>query len=148
MRALWKAPFAGTLVYGYAMEKQAFGVVDHFLNLNVDVVSATIIHSAGCSGELHLKLIKYGVRFDGESIYPAAEAGAINGAIARVRSEQIVEPKGIAQIAASAPERAEKHDEEAVTVETGKFGSYLTAGQYRERSRALRDFAGRLRSGG
>jgi hypothetical protein len=146
------APFNITLhgtggVLGFAMTKQAFGIVNRLLDLNVDVGTTPIIHATECSDELLLRLIKFGVRFDEEAVYSAAETGSMKGAIALVNCEQIVEPKTTAQIAASAVERAVRHDEDAVNVETGKLRSYLTAGQYRERAKALRDFADRLRNG-
>lgn len=146
------APFNRTLhgtggVLCFAMTTQAFGIVERLLDLNVDLGSAPIIHATECSDELLLRLIKYGVRFDEEAIYSAAETGAADGAIALVNCEQVVEPKTTAQIAASAVERATRHDEDAVKVETDKLGSYLTADQYRDRAKALRDFADRLRSG-
>lgn len=146
------APFNQTLrgtggVLGFAMAKQAFGIVDRLLELKVDVGSAPIIHATGCPDELLLRLIKYGVRFDEEAIYSAAETGALDGAIALVHCEQIVKPKTVAQITDAAAERAVRHDEDAVKVETGKLGSYLTPDQYRERAKLLRNFADRLRSG-
>ena len=133
-------------VVGFAMTKQAFGIVDRLLELNVDVGSAPIINATDCSDELILRLINYGVRFDEEAIYSAAETGATTGAVALANSERIVEPRTTAQIAASAVERANSHDEDAQELETGKLGSYLTADQYRERATSLRAFADRLRN--
>ena len=146
------APFNVTLhgtsgVLGHAMTKQAFGIVDRLLDLNVGLGTAPIIHASGCSDELLLKLINHGVRFDEEAIYSAAETGALDGTVVLASSKQLVEPKSTAQIAAAAVERAVRHDEDAVKVETGELGSYLTGDQYRERANALREFADRLRSG-
>lgn len=146
------APFDKTLhgtggVLCFAMTKHAFGIVDRLLDLKVDVGSAPIIHATECSDALLLRLIKNGVRFDEEAIYSAAETGALDGAIALVNSKQVVEPLTIAQISASAAERAVTHDEDAVKVEAGELGSYLTADQYRLRAKSLRDFVDRLRKG-
>lgn len=145
------APFNKVLhgkggVLCFAMTMQAFGIVERLLDLNVDVGTAPIIHATECSDALLLRLIKSGVRFDEEAIYSAAETGAVDGAIALVNSDQVMEPESIPQIVASAVERAARHDDDAAKVETGKLGSYLTAEQYRQRAHALRDFAGRLQS--
>jgi hypothetical protein len=143
------APFNVTLhgtegVLGYAMAVKAFGIVNRLLELNVDVGSAPVLHADNCSDELLLRLVQHGVRFDEEAVYSAAETGATDGAIALACSQQVVEPKSIEQFAASAVARAARHDEDAIRVETGKLGSYLTAAQYRERAQTLRDFASQL----
>ena len=145
------APFNITLhgtggVIEFAMTRQAFDIVDRLLELNVDVGNSPIISATNCPDELILRLINYGVRFDEVAIYSAAETGATNGAIALANCERIVAPRTIAQIAASAFERANRHDEDAVKLETGKLGSYLTADQYREQAKMLRVFANRLRN--
>lgn len=121
--------------------------MSRLLDMNVDAGDSPVIHATDCPDELLLRLIKYGVHFDEEAIYSAAETGAINGAIALANSEQVVEAKTVAQIAASAMKRADGNDKSAVDLETGKLGSYLTADQYRARATALRTFADRLRSG-
>lgn len=129
------------------MAKQAFEIVDRLLELKVDVGSAPILDASGCSNELLLRLINYGVQFDEDAVYSAAETGATDSAVALVKSKQIVAPNSTAGVVTIAMERAVSHEEEAAKVETGQLGSNLTDVQYRERAQALRQFADRLRSG-
>ena len=53
-------------------------------------------------------------------------------------------PKPVTQIAATALKRAASHEDSAIKMENGQLGSYLTPKQYRERARALRDFAAKI----
>lgn len=132
-------------VLHYALRRKAQEIVERLLDLRVEFDDAPIIHASGCSDELLLRLIEYGAIFDEEAIYTAAETGAINAAIALANSEQVARFEGISRVAASASKRAARHDEDAVKVESGKLSSYLTADQYREQAKALREFADGIR---
>jgi hypothetical protein len=141
-----RAPLTVTLggkggVLCQAMQARAFTVVERLLDLNVDLGQAVVIHASDCPNELLLRLLDRSVKFDEEAIYSAAETGAIDGAIALAKSSKVVDPKPVAQIAATALKRAANHEDSAMKMEKGQMGSYLTPKQYRKRAKALRDFA-------
>lgn len=144
------APFNVTMqgtsgLLGFAMRCKAFNIVSRLLELKVDLGNAPVLAATDCPDELLVQLIHHGVQFDPDAIYTAAETGAIDGALALANSDRLTEPLTAAQIVAGATERAKQHDQDAVKVETGKLGSYLTPEQYREQAKALREFAKRLK---
>lgn len=145
------APFDVTLngtqgALGLAMMLKKHDVVERLLTLNVDVGAAPIPDATECSNDLLQRLLAKEVRFEEQAIYSAASTGAIEGAIAIVRSDQVVDPPSLDDIVAAAEVQAVKNDEDAAKVESGKLFSYLTPKQYRQRGVMLRDFARRLRS--
>lgn len=145
-----RAPFTTTLggkggVLCHAMQVGAFTVVERLLDLNVELGESPVIHASDCPHELLLRLLEHPVKFDEEAIYSAAETGAIDAAIALAKSSKVVNPKPVAQMAATALARAASHEDSAIKMENGQLGSYLTPKQYRERARALRDFAAKMK---
>lgn len=146
------APFDITLhgtasILDCAMVKQAFSIVERLIELGVELGDAPILRAANCSDELLHRLIAHGATFDEDAVYSAAETGAIYGAIALVHSSQVVEQESVSQVNSTAAERAARHDEDAIKVETGQLGSYLTADDYRKQATLLREFSRRLANG-
>ena len=143
------APFDITLhgmsgMLDYAMVKQAFDVVQRLIELGVELGDAPVIHATNCSDALLRRLIEHGVRFDEEAIYSSAETGSIESAIALAKSPQLVEPISTSEVIATAKNRAARFEDDAVKVESGRLGSYLTADDYRKQASLLREFASRL----
>jgi hypothetical protein len=144
-----RAPFTTTVggkggVLCHAMQVGAFTVVERLLDLNVELGESPVIHANDCPNELLLRLLERPVKFDEEAIYSAAETGAIDAAISVAKSSKVVNPKPVTPIAATALKRAASHEDSAIKIENGQLGSYLTPKQYRERARALRDFAAKI----
>ncbi|WP_459555757.1 SMI1/KNR4 family protein [Lacunimicrobium album] len=133
-------------VLALAMSMKAFDIVRCLLTLNIKVSDRPVFHAADCPDELLILLVSYGVYFDEEAFYSAAETGAIEGAIAIVESDRLVDYSTMESIIDSANQRADRHDEAAVSVEKGHLRSYLTADQYRARAKMLREFASRLQN--
>ncbi len=143
------APFNVTLygkggILDYAMLKQAFDIVQLLMELDVEHGDTPVIYATNCPNDLLQRLIEHGVRFDKEAIFSAAETGAINAAIALTNSSQIVEPTSVSEVIATAKKRAAGFDHDAIKVESGQLGSYLTADDYRKQASLLREFTNRL----
>lgn len=140
-------PLQGTDdVLALAMRMKAFDIVRYLLDLNIKFSHEPVFHAADCPDELLIRLVGYNIYFDEEAFYSAAETGAIEGAIAIVESDRLVDDSTIETIIYSANKRADRHDADANSVEQGSLGSYLTAEQYREQAKMLREFASRLGS--
>lgn len=143
------APLLHTLqgrdtVLDQAMFNKSFAVVTRLLELDVELTGHRPLFSASnCPDELLKKLIAHGIRFDSDAVYGAAETGAVEGAIALVKSNQVVDQPPVKVIVVKASEAADKKDKQADEVEQRAPQAPAVA-EYRQNAKHLREFVRKL----
>ena len=106
---------------GYAMRRKSFEAAEHLLRMDVDLGKARLDIVSGSSNELLQKLIDYGATFGDEAVFSAAATGAIKGALAIVKSDQIVNFNGQDELIKRANERADRFDDDANQASQANF---------------------------